>query len=182
MVFGEELLDHFMALAKEKQCSFLGIVARPLYRCSYGVDSNNLCGQRASMSALLSLQAESQHWLCADHEAKTPAPGGVLRILEAYIMVRTTRSAREEPSVEEVQSAKFDPRVATPMRMEPVQVIVSAPPPEWKWGLPETIDPNATMTEEVMPNVVKEKGCRDRYVYDAAASAWIWKASQRYIV
>ena len=99
--------------------------------------------------------------LWREHQQKIcSAP--IRRTLEVYILV----------------GSKHDESKLTPMLMVPIEVIVSPPPPGWKWGTKAEIFEGKEIPSAV-PTIIE--GRRDRYIYDDLCSASIWLHASRYV-
>ena len=120
-VFGQDVVDFLGQVTQHVGLDLLGVVARPVYRCT-GTVANGMCMAMASMSRIFTITQERSTFLCnacAEKNLDSVDSHNVpLRALLLYALVDVESSA---PSV---------------LRMKPLRVVVHAPPDIWSWGNP----------------------------------------------
>ena len=120
-MFGEsvakKISQHVGAVALELR----GFLARPLYFCTASSGSKGeMCMSLASMSQLVKHTEGRQDYRCrkcaANASEREPASSSLpLRVLHIYALVGTSGPA------------------PTPLHMQPVRLVVTAPPEDWAW-------------------------------------------------
>ena len=113
MLFGEELVKHFLDIADKHNRELTGLVGRPLYACTAvigGAGERFACGRVAAMSPFVEFPQASFCWRCREHrdvsfqEEEVPT-----RMLNVHPLVRSKTGQ-------------------TPMRAGSIDVWAHAPP------------------------------------------------------
>ena len=166
-LFGESVANKISQHVRAVDLELVGFLARPLYVCTASSGSKGeMCMSLASMSQLVKQTEGRQDYRCRkcaenDSEREPASSSSPLRVLHLYALVDTSGPA------------------PTPMHMQPVRLVVTAPPPEWAWGLDDVTDVFAGGRSAALPQQGRDSvGAHWRF--NKPDSEAIWRRAHSY--